>query len=226
MEGIQWAAAGAVVGAALAGACKQHAPASPPTPPPAKRFQWESGAKGRSPNERRALFRDFVQGFQNDITQTLGEMDGQAKFEEDAWTKENGAGQGRTRVISGGRIFESGGCNWSEVYGDRLPPSIIKKHPHLQGKRFYATGVSMVLHPRNPHCPTVHLNYRFFEAGDLDSDDMEQGNVWWFGGGMDLTPWILYAEDAELFHQKIKDACDGYGDHVYPSLKRFVFIRL
>eukprot|EP01059_Diplonema_ambulator_P032968 TRINITY_DN6701_c0_g1_i1.p1 TRINITY_DN6701_c0_g1~~TRINITY_DN6701_c0_g1_i1.p1 ORF type:complete len:395 (+),score=154.34 TRINITY_DN6701_c0_g1_i1:31-1185(+) len=183
-----------------------------------KRFQWRSA---KSANERRKLFKEFVQGVQDDITKTLGELDGKATFVEDAWVKPEGKGQGRTRVIKDGRIFEQGGCNWSEVFGQTLPPTILKKHPHLAGKPFYATGVSMVLHPRNPHVPTVHLNYRYFEAGDIYSDEVEEKNAWWFGGGMDLTPWVLYEEDAVLFHQHIKDACDKHGDNLYLPLKKY-----
>eukprot|EP01064_Diplonema_japonicum_P031447 TRINITY_DN5621_c0_g2_i2.p1 TRINITY_DN5621_c0_g2~~TRINITY_DN5621_c0_g2_i2.p1 ORF type:complete len:385 (+),score=113.34 TRINITY_DN5621_c0_g2_i2:35-1189(+) len=183
-----------------------------------KRYKWRAA---KSANERRRIFKEFVQGVQDDITKTLGELDGQAVFEEDAWEKPNGRGQGRTRVIKNGSIFEQGGCNWSEVFGANLPPAILKKHPHLQGKTFYATGVSMVLHPKNPHIPTVHLNYRYFEAGTIESDAIEQDNVWWFGGGMDLTPWVLYEEDAVSFHQHVKDACDKHGDNLYLPLKKY-----
>eukprot|EP01060_Flectonema_neradi_P006016 TRINITY_DN1401_c0_g1_i2.p1 TRINITY_DN1401_c0_g1~~TRINITY_DN1401_c0_g1_i2.p1 ORF type:complete len:370 (+),score=70.51 TRINITY_DN1401_c0_g1_i2:54-1112(+) len=185
-------------------------------------FKWKVGDIGKTPNERRELFREFVLGLQDDICKTLGELDGEKEFIIDEWTKEDGSGKGKTRVIQDGKVFESGGCNWSELRKANLPPSILKKHPHLEGQEFYATGVSMVIHPRNPHCPTVHLNYRYFEAGKLDSTDVEQNNVWWFGGGMDLTPWILYDDDAKLFHQKIKDACsEASMPEVFEPLKRY-----
>eukprot|EP01063_Lacrimia_lanifica_P005956 TRINITY_DN13590_c1_g1_i1.p1 TRINITY_DN13590_c1_g1~~TRINITY_DN13590_c1_g1_i1.p1 ORF type:complete len:392 (+),score=176.57 TRINITY_DN13590_c1_g1_i1:146-1321(+) len=185
------------------------------------RFQWTSGPQGRSPNERKRLFKEHVRAVQDDITTTLAALDGKEAFFNDEWLKEAGNGGGRTRVMKDGAVFESGGCNWSEVVGKNLPPSILAKHPHLKGKSFFATGVSMVIHPRNPHCPTVHLNYRYFEAGNLDSDEMEEGNVWWFGGGMDLTPWVLYDEDAVTFHEHIKRACDPFAPGIYQPLKEY-----
>jgi coproporphyrinogen III oxidase len=101
--------------------------------------------------------------------------------------------------------------NFSEVWGDTLPPSILKQRPEAAGHRFYATGTSMVLHPHNPYIPTVHLNYRYFEAGP----------VWWFGGGLDLTPYYPFIEDVKHLHQTLKDACDRHNPNYYPTFKRW-----
>jgi coproporphyrinogen III oxidase len=101
--------------------------------------------------------------------------------------------------------------NFSEVWGKQLPPSILAQRPEAEGHGFYATGTSMVLHPRNPFVPTVHLNYRYFEAGP----------VWWFGGGADLTPYYPFAEDAAHFHKTLKAACDRHHAEYYPVFKRW-----
>ena len=118
-------------------------------------------------------------------------------------------GGGRSRVMKEGRVFEQGGVNFSEVWGKDLPPSILVQRPEAEGHSFYATGTSMVLHPRNPFVPTVHLNYRYFEAGP----------VWWFGGGIDLTPYYPFAEDASHFHNTLKQACDVHHPEYYPAFK-------
>ena len=143
--------------------------------------------------------REFTRSLQDEICAALETIDGTGKFIEDAWTKEGNTGGGRTRVMKHGSVFEQGGVNWSEVSGTSLPPSILAKHPHLAGKSFRATGISLVLHPKNPHAPTIHANYRYFEAGDF-GEESNPNNVWWFGGGMDLTPYYLYDEDAIFFH--------------------------
>ncbi|NEP83011.1 MAG: oxygen-dependent coproporphyrinogen oxidase [Okeania sp. SIO3C4] len=152
----------------------------------------------------------FMQDIQDEICQGLEELDGIGKFKEDSWERPGGGG-GRSRIIRDGGVFEQGGVNFSEVWGDRLPPSILAQRPEAEGHGFYATGTSMVLHPKNPYVPTVHLNYRYFEAGP----------VWWFGGGIDLTPYYPYAEDAAHFHQTIKAACDKSHKEYYPVFKRW-----
>ncbi len=162
------------------------------------------------PADSRDRAKQLVQELQDNICQGLERLDGEAKFQEDNWQRAEGGG-GRTRVIRDGRVFEQGGVNFSEVWGDSLPPSILVKHPEAAGQGFYATGTSMVLHPRNPYVPTVHLNYRYFEAG----------NVWWFGGGVDLTPYYPFKEDAVHFHQTIKKACDKHHPEYYPAFKRW-----
>jgi coproporphyrinogen III oxidase len=147
---------------------------------------------------------------QDQICQKLEQLDGSAHFREDAWEREEGGG-GRSRVIKEGRIFEQGGVNFSEVWGKDLPPSILVQRPEAAGHSFYATGTSMVLHPKNPYIPTVHLNYRYFEAG----------SVWWFGGGIDLTPYYPFAEDVIHFHRTLKQACDANHPEYYPTFKQW-----
>lgn len=160
------------------------------------------------PANSREQVKQFVQQLQDNICQGLEQLDGKAKFIEDSWQRAEGGG-GRSRVIQNGGVFEQGGVNFSEVWGDSLPPSILVQHPEVAGQDFYATGTSMVLHPRNPYVPTVHLNYRYFKAG----------NVWWFGGGVDLTPYYAFKQDVVHFHQTIKQACDRHDAEYYPAFK-------
>lgn len=167
-------------------------------------------ATATPPSDSTDRVSHFAQKLQDDICSTLEKLDGGATFKEDAWERPGGGG-GRSRVIANGNIFEQGGVNFSEVWGDRLPPSILKQRPEAEGHGFYATGTSMVLHPRNPYVPTVHLNYRYFEAGP----------VWWFGGGVDLTPYYPFPEDAAHFHKTIKAACDEHHREYYPTFKRW-----
>jgi coproporphyrinogen III oxidase len=147
---------------------------------------------------------------QDEICQALESLDGVGRFQEDAWEREEGGG-GRSRVLKEGAVFEQGGVGFSEVWGDKLPPSILAQRPEAAGHGFYATGTSLVLHPRNPYVPTVHLNYRYFEAGP----------VWWFGGGSDLTPYYPNASDAVHFHYSLKQACDVHHPAYYPVFKRW-----
>ena len=168
----------------------------------------ETTSKNLPPADARERAKEFVMSIQDEICQGLEELDGVAKFQEDAWERPGGGG-GRTRVISDGGVFEQGGVNFSEVWGESLPPTILAQRPEAEGHGFYATGTSMVLHPRNPYIPTVHLNYRYFEAGP----------VWWFGGGADLTPYYPFAEDAAHFHKTLKDACDRHHPEFYPAFK-------
>ncbi|MGK7930476.1 MAG: oxygen-dependent coproporphyrinogen oxidase [Microcystaceae cyanobacterium] len=162
------------------------------------------------PQDSRERAKSFVQDLQEKICAGLEKLDGKAKFTEDEWEREEGGG-GRSRVIRDGGVFEQGGVNYSEVWGDHLPPSILTQRPEAAGHRFFATGTSMVLHPRNPYVPTVHLNYRYFEAGP----------VWWFGGGIDLTPYYPFVEDVKHFHSVIKNACDAHNSEYYPAFKRW-----
>lgn len=151
-----------------------------------------------------------MKSLQSEICQGLETFDGEGKFQEETWQRPEGGG-GRSRVMTDGRIFEQGGVNFSEVWGKTLPPSILKQRPEAAGHEFYATGTSMVLHPRSPYIPTVHLNYRYFEAGP----------VWWFGGGADLTPYYPFAEDASHFHSTFKAACDRHHPEYYNVFKRW-----
>ena len=160
------------------------------------------------PANSRERARALVMGLQDSICTGLEQFDGGARFEEESWVRPEGGG-GRSRVIKGGRVFEQGGVNFSEVEGTELPPSILSQRPEAKGHRWYATGTSMVLHPRNPYIPTVHLNYRYFEAGP----------VWWFGGGADLTPYYPFLEDAQHFHRTLKNACDSVNPAYYQVFK-------
>lgn len=152
----------------------------------------------------------FMQKLQDSICSTLEQVDGAGSFKEDLWEREEGGG-GRSRIMRDGAVFEQAGVGFSEVWGDQLPPSILAQRPEAAGHNFFVTGTSMVLHPRNPYVPTVHLNYRYFEAGP----------VWWFGGGADLTPYYPFAEDAAHFHQTLKKACDNHHPEYYPTFKRW-----
>ncbi|WP_096584359.1 oxygen-dependent coproporphyrinogen oxidase [Nostoc cycadae] len=160
------------------------------------------------PTDAKARVSHFMKQLQDEITQALTELDGVGEFQEDAWERPEGGG-GRSRVLREGKIFEQAGVNFSEVWGSHLPPSILAQRPEAEGHQFYATGTSLVLHPRNPYVPTVHLNYRYFEAGP----------VWWFGGGADLTPYYPFAEDAAHFHKTFKQACDQHHPEYYPVFK-------
>ncbi|MFQ3617918.1 MAG: oxygen-dependent coproporphyrinogen oxidase [Cyanobacteriota bacterium] len=162
------------------------------------------------PADSRERVSTALKALQDSICEGLEALDGEGKFQEDCWVRDEGGG-GRSRVLKGGRVFEQGGVNFSEVWGKDLPPSILVQRPEAAGHGFYATGTSMVLHPRNPYIPTVHLNYRYFEAGP----------VWWFGGGIDLTPYYPTREDAAHFHKTIKAACDRHHPHYYPAFKRW-----
>jgi coproporphyrinogen III oxidase len=147
-------------------------------------------------------------GLQDSICQGLQALDGGGQFQEESWQRPEGGG-GRSRVMKEGRVFEQGGVNFSEVEGAQLPPSILNQRPEAEGHRWFAVGTSMVLHPRNPWVPTVHLNYRYFEAGP----------VWWFGGGADLTPYYPFLEDARHFHRTLKGACDSVDPSYYKVFK-------
>ncbi|MGJ3248110.1 MAG: oxygen-dependent coproporphyrinogen oxidase [Elainellaceae cyanobacterium] len=162
------------------------------------------------PANSRQRVSEFLKNLQDQICQKLEDIDGQTTFQEDSWEREEGGG-GRSRVMKGGDLLEQGGVNFSEIWGKNLPPSILVQRPEAAGHTFYATGTSMVLHPRNPYVPTVHLNYRYFEAGP----------VWWFGGGIDLTPYYPFAEDAAHFHKTLKQVCDAHHPEYYPTFKHW-----
>jgi len=162
------------------------------------------------PTDAKDRVRQLMQGLQDEICQALEQLDGASTFRQDAWDREEGGG-GRSRVMRDGDVFEQGGVGFSEVWGNHLPPSILAQRPDAEGHRWFATGTSMVLHPRNPYIPTVHLNYRYFEAGP----------VWWFGGGIDLTPYYPFVEDVIHFHSTMKQAADAHNPEYYPTFKRW-----
>ncbi len=157
--------------------------------------------------------RDYMIGLQNRIAAELERIDGQA-FRSDRWERSEGGGE--SRIIEDGGVFERGGVNFSRVRGERLPPSASASRPELAGRAFEAMGVSLVLHPRNPYAPTVHLNLRLLVATRAQSEP-----VWWFGGGMDLTPSYGFEEDARHFHLTCREALDPFGPDCYPRFKRW-----
>ncbi len=161
-----------------------------------------------------AAVRDYFTGLQDRIVAALEAVDG-GKFRRDAWTRAEGGG-GDSRVIEASGVLERGGVNFSHVTGVRLPPSATAARAELAGRGFEALGVSLVMHPRNPYVPTVHMNVRCF----LATRDGE-APVWWFGGGMDLTPYYGFEEDAVHFHRACKQALDPFGPELHPRFKRW-----
>jgi coproporphyrinogen III oxidase len=157
---------------------------------------------------------DYLQGLQDRIVAELERQDG-GKFRTDSW-KRKGGGGGISRLIEDGQLLERGGVNFSHVTGANLPPSASAGRPEVAGRAFEAMGVSLVLHPRNPFVPTVHLNVRCFIATKEGAEP-----VWWFGGGMDLTPYYGFEEDAQHFHRTCKAALDPLGTAYYPRFKQW-----
>jgi len=163
-----------------------------------------------------AQVRQYLTGLQDRITQAVADLDG-GTFVSDSWEKPSGErlqGQGITRILEGGTTFERAGCGFSHVRGPQLPPSATQHRPELAGAPFEAMGVSLVFHPRNPYVPTVHMNVRMIAA-----HPQGQPSVAWFGGGMDLTPYYGFEEDAVHFHQTCKQALEPFGSELYPRFK-------
>ncbi|WDE05349.1 oxygen-dependent coproporphyrinogen oxidase [Thalassomonas viridans] len=155
----------------------------------------------------------YLKSLQDSICQSLAQADGKENFIEDSWQREEGGG-GRSRVLTGGAVFEQAGVNFSHVYGERMPASATAHRPELQGRSFQACGVSLVIHPKNPYIPTTHANVRFFIAEKEGADP-----VWWFGGGFDLTPYYPFKEDVIHWHQIAQQLSQPYGDDVYARYK-------
>lgn len=160
--------------------------------------------------------KEYLLGLQDNICQQLEEEDGDARFTEDNWSREQGGGGGRTRVLTDGKVFEQGGVNFSHVQGTQMPASATAHRPELEGRSFEAMGVSLVIHPHNPYVPTSHANVRFFIAEKEGSDP-----VWWFGGGFDLTPYYANRDDVIEWHKISKAACDPFGANVYDKYKKW-----
>ena len=163
-----------------------------------------------------ADFRHYLLDLQTRITTALETVEGEggARFLADAWQKPAGEklqGDGITQILENGRVFERAGCGFSHVRGPQLPPSATQHRPELAGAPFEAMGVSLVFHPRNPYVPTVHMNVRMISAGGAA----------WFGGGMDLTPYYGFEEDAVHFHRTCRDALSAFGDDKYPRFKQW-----
>mmetsp|Transcript_29466 Transcript_29466/g.45572 ORF Transcript_29466/g.45572 Transcript_29466/m.45572 type:complete len:368 (-) Transcript_29466:30-1133(-) len=157
--------------------------------------------------------QELFQTLQTEICRDIEAMETEVKFTIDRWTKEDGFGTGVSRVLKSGNVFEQAGVNWSRISGKQLPPSILSKYPEFHGGKFYVTGVSIVIHPRNPACPTIHANYRFFQV--MDPNDEEVAVKWWFGGGVDLTPFYLFEDDATFFHSQLKSICDNFHEDCF-----------
>lgn len=157
----------------------------------------------------------FLLDLQDRICAALEQADGGAQFVEDAWQRPGGGG-GRSRVLTKGALFEQAGVNFSHVHGDALPASATAHRPELAGRGFQAMGVSLVIHPENPHIPTSHANVRFFIA-----EKEGETPVWWFGGGFDLTPFYPVEADVVHWHRVARDLCLPFGEQVYPDYKRW-----
>ncbi len=158
--------------------------------------------------------KDFLTELQELIVERIEQVDGKT-FRRDRWDRPEGGG-GISCVIEEGDVLERGGVNFSHVFGKGLPPSATAARPELAGRSFQAMGVSLVFHPKNPYAPTVHMNVRFFVAEKEGQDP-----VWWFGGGMDLTPYYGFEEDAIHFHQTCRNALQPFGPDYHPKFKKW-----
>ena len=165
--------------------------------------------------------KDYLLSLQDSICQKLANEDAGAVFEDDIWEREINpekpgmTGAGRTRLLRDGHLIEQGGVNFSHVFGDKMPASATAHRPELAGRSFQAMGVSLVIHPKNPMVPTSHANVRFFIA-----EKEAEAPVWWFGGGYDLTPYYGFEEDCINWHKTARQACEPFGEDVYPRFKR------
>ena len=160
----------------------------------------------------------YLQNLQAKIFEALELVDGK-NFLNDTWQRPEGGG-GTSCLLEGGNVFERAGVGFSHVLGNKLPPAATIAHPEAAGRAWEAMGVSLVLHPRNPFAPTVHMNIRFFVAkAPADSEQTAQ-DIWWFGGGMDLTPYYGFEEDCVHFHRTNKNVLDAFDANYYPAFKK------
>ncbi|HEX2139039.1 MAG TPA: oxygen-dependent coproporphyrinogen oxidase [Woeseiaceae bacterium] len=157
--------------------------------------------------------RKYLSSFKQRLVEALEKADGQQAFRHDRWSREAGGG-GESSILANGGLFEQAGIGFSHVFGREMPPSATRARPELAGRGFQAMGVSLVLHPENPHVPTTHANIRFFAA-----DPGEGKPVWWFGGGFDLTPYYPVHDDVLHWHRTARAACEPFGADVYPRYK-------
>ncbi len=182
-------------------------------------FDFMSANKTNVTDDSSRSFRDqwiaFIMDLQNDICKRLESADGKAVFAEDIWEREEGhGGGGRTRTITNGNVFEKGGVNTSVVHGDVT--EVMRKQLQMDGSKWFACGLSLVIHPYSPMVPTVHANWRYFELYDNDDQIVDS----WFGGGSDLTPYYIFPEDGRWFHTMLKHAMDPFGSSLYPRYKQ------
>ena len=160
--------------------------------------------------------KKYLINLQNDICEEFGGLDSKSSFDKDVWERDDERGSGITRVISNGSLFEKGGVSFSIISGDRMPKSATESRPELEGRKFKAVGISLVLHPDNPFIPTTHANLRFFIA-----ENEKEEPLWWFGGGFDLTPYYGFEEDVIHWHQEANNACKPFGDKIYDRYKKW-----
>jgi coproporphyrinogen III oxidase len=159
---------------------------------------------------QRTQVTDVMEAAQTALITAFEAIDGEGTFRSHRWERPGGGG-GHARVLEQGRVFERAGVNYSAVMGERVPESLARQHPGTEGKPFFATGVSLVLHPQNPYVPAFHANYRYFEIAD--------GEVFWFGGGADMTPNYPFEDDIRHFHATLKAQCDRFDPGYYPRFK-------
>jgi coproporphyrinogen III oxidase len=168
--------------------------------------------------KRSLLFRErwirFIHDLQVSICAELEKSDGSARFTEDRWERPENGGAGRTRLLAEGKVYEKAGVNTSVVFG--VVTGTMRTQLQIEGSQWFACGLSLVIHPRNPYVPTVHANWRYFELYDESGKMIDR----WFGGGTDLTPYYLFAEDARHFHHALKQTLDPFGKDLYPRYKR------
>jgi coproporphyrinogen III oxidase len=157
---------------------------------------------------------DFIHGLQDVICNRLEEIDGKGKFKEDKWERQEQGGGGKTRFIENGNVFEKGGVNSSVVFGN--VSDAMRTQLKIDGAKWFACGLSIVLHPLNPYVPTVHANWRYFELYDESGKQIDA----WFGGGTDLTPYYLFEEDATFFHERLKQTLNPFGEKLYAGYKK------
>ena len=172
--------------------------------------------------------RDFFRNLQDTICSQLEKEDGKGRFSEDKWQRKEGGG-GRSRILQNGEVIEKGGVNFSEVYG--VTPEFLKKELSVNvsdNSRFFATGISIVIHPASPMVPIVHTNLRYLQletfhpsGGHPKSENHKPETIEWFGGGIDLTPHYINADDARFFHRSLKDVCDTFNKSYYPKFKKW-----
>lgn len=167
------------------------------------------------PTNAIAQIQSYLTQLQQNICHQLEQIDGIATFMTDEWQRAQGGG-GISKILSQGKIFAKAGVNYSYVSGDKLPGSATAHRPELAGRQFKALGVSLVIHPDNPYIPTSHANVRFFCA-----EKEGAAPVWWFGGGFDLTPYYGFIEDCRHWHQTAQQACQPFGDQLYPKFKQW-----
>jgi coproporphyrinogen III oxidase len=158
---------------------------------------------------------EYLQSLQNRIVESIELIDGKT-FLNDSWQRPEGGG-GTSCMLEEGHVFERAGIGFSHVKGTKLPPAASSAHPEAAGRPWEAMGVSLVFHPRNPFIPTVHMNVRFFIAR---AQKAEEKDLWWFGGGMDLTPYYGFEEDAIHFHRTCREALNPFGSELYPQFKK------